>query len=178
MEKILWLRQQYHFGPAKIAMYLERYHDVKVSSSGVWRILKKVGSTACRPRSATNDAPPAGSGTRSSVPATNCRSTSSSSKPLGQTGRKKRYYQYTAIDDCTRLRILPATPYRLLFCDLRFDQLLDVLPVQGVALDDYIGKAGRLTGNVPIPNREIAERARRALQPGRTGVWVERGRDI
>lgn len=43
VEKILWLRQQYHFGPAKIAMYLDRYHDVKVSSSGVWRILKKVG---------------------------------------------------------------------------------------------------------------------------------------
>ncbi|MFI0712227.1 helix-turn-helix domain-containing protein [Streptomyces inhibens] len=43
VEKNLWLRQQYHFGPAKIAMYLERYHDVKVSSSGVWRILKKVG---------------------------------------------------------------------------------------------------------------------------------------
>lgn len=43
VEKKLWLRQQYHFGPAKIAMYLDRYHDVKVSSSGVWRILKKVG---------------------------------------------------------------------------------------------------------------------------------------
>lgn len=43
VEKILWLRQQYHFGPSKIAMHLERYHDVKVSSSGVWRILKKVG---------------------------------------------------------------------------------------------------------------------------------------
>ncbi|MFD5591934.1 hypothetical protein ACWC9X_08640 [Streptomyces asoensis] len=71
-----------------------------------------------------------------------------------------------------------ATPYRLLFCDLRSDQLLDALPVQGVALDDYIGKTGRLTGTVPIPNREIAERARRTLQPGRTAVWVERGREI
>ncbi|MGW0838215.1 hypothetical protein [Streptomyces prunicolor] len=69
-------------------------------------------------------------------------------------------------------------PYRLLFCDLRSDQLLDVLPVQGVALDDYIGKTGRLTGTVPIPNRAIAERARRAIVPGRTAVWVERGRDI
>ncbi|MDQ0949339.1 hypothetical protein QFZ24_003262 [Streptomyces phaeochromogenes] len=70
------------------------------------------------------------------------------------------------------------SPYRLLFCDLRSDQLLDALPVQGVALDDYIGKTGRLTGTVPIPNRAIAERARRAILPGRTGVWVERGRDI
>lgn len=43
VEKILWLRQQYHFGPQKIAMYLKRYHDITISSSGVWRILKKVG---------------------------------------------------------------------------------------------------------------------------------------
>lgn len=43
VEKNLWLRQQYHFDPAKIAMYLQRYHDVKVSASGVWRILRKVG---------------------------------------------------------------------------------------------------------------------------------------
>lgn len=68
--------------------------------------------------------------------------------------------------------------YRVLICDLRSDTLLDVLPVQDVSIDDYIGKPGRLTGTVPIPNREIAERARRALLPGRTGVWVERGRDI
>jgi transposase InsO family protein len=31
-------------------------------------------------------------------------------EPLGQTGKKKRYYQYTAIDDCTRLRVLRAYP--------------------------------------------------------------------
>ncbi|MCG7528925.1 hypothetical protein MHW47_31360 [Streptomyces sp. OfavH-34-F] len=70
------------------------------------------------------------------------------------------------------------TPYRFLFTDLRSDQPIDTLPVQGVTLDDYIGKVGRLTGNVPIPNAEIAARARRALVPGRTGVWVERGREI
>ena len=33
--KILYLRQNYHFGPAKIAMYLKRYHDVTISNSGV-----------------------------------------------------------------------------------------------------------------------------------------------
>jgi transposase len=43
VEEILWLRRQYHFGPANIAMYLQRYHDVAISTSGVWRILKKVG---------------------------------------------------------------------------------------------------------------------------------------
>jgi transposase len=41
--KIIHLRQNYHFGPEKIAMYLNRYHDVTVSRSGVWRILKRLG---------------------------------------------------------------------------------------------------------------------------------------
>jgi len=42
IEKIIWLRQHYHFGPAKIAMYLQRYHDVAISTSGAWRILKRL----------------------------------------------------------------------------------------------------------------------------------------
>ncbi|MBV1893868.1 MAG: hypothetical protein KUG57_07455 [Ilumatobacteraceae bacterium] len=34
--KIVYLRQHYHFGPMKISMYLARYHDIKISNSGVW----------------------------------------------------------------------------------------------------------------------------------------------
>ena len=41
VEKILWLRPRYHFGPSKIAMYLQRYHQVRISRFGVWRILHK-----------------------------------------------------------------------------------------------------------------------------------------
>ncbi len=40
--KIIYLRQNYHFGPQKISMYLERYHDIEISTSGVWRILKRL----------------------------------------------------------------------------------------------------------------------------------------
>ena len=36
--KIIYLRQHDHFGPAKIAMYLRRYHDIQISHSGVWRV--------------------------------------------------------------------------------------------------------------------------------------------
>jgi transposase len=43
VEKIIHLRQHYHFGPMKIATYLKRYHDVAMSTSGVWRILKRLG---------------------------------------------------------------------------------------------------------------------------------------
>ena len=42
VSKIVYLRQHYHFGPAKISMYLARYHEVTVSRSGVWRILKRL----------------------------------------------------------------------------------------------------------------------------------------
>jgi len=42
VEKLVWLRQHYHLGPARIAMYLARYHDVTISTSGVWRILKRL----------------------------------------------------------------------------------------------------------------------------------------
>ncbi|HYT78985.1 MAG TPA: helix-turn-helix domain-containing protein [Actinomycetota bacterium] len=40
--KIVYLRRHYHFGPHKIARYLKRYHDVQISPSGVWRILKRL----------------------------------------------------------------------------------------------------------------------------------------
>jgi transposase len=40
--KVIYRRQNYQFSPAKISMYLHRYHDVSVSPSGVWRILKRV----------------------------------------------------------------------------------------------------------------------------------------
>ncbi|MFJ7267245.1 hypothetical protein ACIQV3_11370 [Streptomyces sp. NPDC099050] len=68
--------------------------------------------------------------------------------------------------------------YRVLLCDLRTDRLIDVLPMRDVTLDDYIGKTGRLTAMIPIPNRALADRARAALLPGRTAVWVQRGADI
>jgi hypothetical protein len=35
--KIIYLQTSYHFGPAKISMYLKRYHDIEISNSGVNR---------------------------------------------------------------------------------------------------------------------------------------------
>ncbi|MGV9901968.1 IS481 family transposase [Streptomyces sp. NPDC003388] len=110
VEKILWLRRQYHFGPAKIAMYLQRYHDVAISTSGVWRILKKAG---------LNRLPASQRYKRRAIrwkryekqrPGHQLQVDVKFIEPLGQRGRKKRYYQYTAIDDCTRLRVLRAYP--------------------------------------------------------------------
>ncbi|OPC79931.1 hypothetical protein B4N89_02310 [Embleya scabrispora] len=69
------------------------------------------------------------------------------------------------------------TPYRVLFCDLRSDQLLDVLPLTNLAWDDWIGKTGTLRGTIPVVDADMAARASRML-PARTAVWLERDRVI
>ena len=43
VRKILYLRQQYHFGPGKIADYLKRFHQIAVARSTVHRLLGKHG---------------------------------------------------------------------------------------------------------------------------------------
>ncbi len=50
--------------------------------------------------------------------------------------------------------------------------------MQQLALDDYIGKTGSMSATIPVPNAALAARIRSAVQPGRTAVWVERGREI
>jgi transposase len=43
VSKILYLRQNYHFGPRKIADYLKRFHQVSIAGSSVHRILRRRG---------------------------------------------------------------------------------------------------------------------------------------
>ncbi|SEC72705.1 hypothetical protein [Streptomyces sp. TLI_105] len=69
------------------------------------------------------------------------------------------------------------TPYRAIFCDLLTDQTLDILPLRDVSFDDYIGKAGSLSGTIPIPDKAIAERVKK-VREGRTAVYLERGGDL
>ncbi|MEU7070949.1 hypothetical protein AB0B30_21620 [Streptomyces narbonensis] len=69
------------------------------------------------------------------------------------------------------------TPYRAIFCDLLTDQTIDILPLRDVQFDDYIGKAGSLSGTIPIPDRAIAARVRQ-VEEGRTAVYLERGGDL
>ncbi|GAA3392147.1 hypothetical protein [Streptomyces roseoviridis] len=69
------------------------------------------------------------------------------------------------------------TPYRAIFCDLITDQTLDILPLRDVSFDDYIGKPGSLSGTIPIPDKEIADRVKK-VREGRTAVYLERGGDL
>ena len=102
--KILYLRQHYHFGPGKIADYLGRFHQVTMAGSSVHRILTRHGMNrlpANQPHRARGqrwkryEKPQPGHRLQMDVkflqriPAT-----------------RKRLYQFTAIDDCTRIRVL------------------------------------------------------------------------
>jgi transposase InsO family protein len=102
--KIIYLRQNYHFGPHKIAMYLKRYHDITISPSGVWRILKRLDMSRLptsqrykrhKDRWKRYEKPQPGHRVQLDVKFV---------APLK--GSRKKHYQFTAIDDCTRLRVL------------------------------------------------------------------------
>ncbi|MFB7900200.1 hypothetical protein ACFC1B_28215 [Streptomyces xiamenensis] len=73
---------------------------------------------------------------------------------------------------------MTGSPWRMLVCDLRSDQVLDVLPVHGLRTEEWIGRTGTLSGTIPVPTPELAARVRAAVVPGRTALWVERGREI
>ena len=103
--KILYLRQNYHFGPQKIAMYLARYHDIEISTSGVWRILKRVGMNRLPASQRHKRYEKRWQRYEKPLPGHQVQIDVKFIEPL-KGSRKKRYYQFTAIDDCTRLRIL------------------------------------------------------------------------
>ena len=103
--KILYLRENYHFGPQKISMYLKRYHDVEISESGVWRILKRVGMNRLPASQRHKRHEKRWKRYEKPLPGHQVQIDVKFIEPL-KGSRKKRYYQFTAIDDCTRLRIL------------------------------------------------------------------------
>jgi transposase InsO family protein/transposase-like protein len=102
--KVVYLRQTYHFGPHKIAMYLKRYHDITLSPSGIWRILKRLDMSRLpssgryrrqKERWKRYEKPEPGHRVQIDVKFI---------APLP--GSRRKFYQFTAIDDCTRLRVL------------------------------------------------------------------------
>jgi len=104
IDKIIYLRQNYHFGPHKLGMYLKRYHQLEISVSGIWRVLRRHNlsrlpqSQRYKPhkeRWKLYEKPRPGQCLQVDVKFIS---------PIA--GHRKRLYQYTAIDDCTRLRVL------------------------------------------------------------------------
>jgi transposase len=102
--KIVYLRQHYHFGAGRIADYLKRFHQVTVARSTVHRILTRRGLArlpanqkhrAHSKRWRRYEKPQPGHRLQVDV------------KFLERIpGTRRRFYQFTAIDDCTRIRVL------------------------------------------------------------------------
>ena len=102
--KILHLRQHYHFGPEKISMYLKRYHEVSVSPSGVWRILKRANLSRLPTSQRYKRHTERWKRYEKQQPGHAVQIDIKFIEPIK--GKRKKHYQYTAIDDCTRLRVL------------------------------------------------------------------------
>jgi transposase InsO family protein len=135
--KILYLRQNYHFGPGKIAMYLMRYHDVSISNSGVWRILKRLEMNRLPASQRHKRLDKRWQRYEKQLPGHQVQIDVKFVSPLP--GSKRKHYQFTAIDDCTRLRVLRIYPALNQRTAVQFvDYVLEKLPfpVQVVQTDN------------------------------------------
>jgi len=109
--KIVYLRQTYHFGPDKIAMYLARYHEVAISKSGVWRILKRLELNRLPTSQRYKPHKQRWKRYEKQRPGHHVQVDVKFLAPIkGKDGRLRKHYQFTAIDDCTRLRVLRIYP--------------------------------------------------------------------
>ena len=136
--KIIYLRQNYHFGPSKIAMYLKRYHDVKISHSGVWRILKRLDMSRLPTSQRYKRLDKRWKRYEKQLPGHQVQIDVKFIEPI-KGAPPRRYYQYTAIDDCTRLRVLRIYPRLNQKTAIQFvDYVLEKLPfvVQVIQTDN------------------------------------------
>jgi len=103
-EKVIHLRAKYHFGPMRISWYLKRYHEMSVSPGGVRGVLLRYQMNRL----------PANSRKRSIVSTRYQKQTPGHHVQVdvkflsfkAKNGSKVKRFQYTAIDDATRIRAL------------------------------------------------------------------------
>jgi len=118
-------------------MYLDRYHDISISPSGVWRILNKLGMSRLPSSQRYKRHRDRWKRYEKQLPGQRVQVDVKFIEPIK--GTRKRHYQFTAIDDCTRIRVLRAFPR----CDQKtaiqfLDYLLERLPfkVQVIQTDN------------------------------------------
>ena len=85
-------------------MYLKRYHDVSVSPSGIWRILKRANLNRLPASQRYKRHTERWMRYEKKKPGYSVQIDVKFIEPIK--GARKKHYQYTAIDDCTRLRVL------------------------------------------------------------------------
>jgi transposase InsO family protein len=127
VERILELRREYQIGSLRIAYYLDRYHGIKVSESTVSRVLKAHGQNRLAktaPRRALHTKRYA-----KEVPGHHVQLDVKFLKLKDNAQRTVKRYQYTAIDDATRIRALKVYPKHNQDCAIRFmDYVIEKFP--------------------------------------------------
>ena len=104
VEKILELRREHQIGALRIAYYLNRYHGIKISESTVTRVLRAhgVGRLAkTAPRRAIHSKRYA-----KTAPGHHVQLDVKVVRLKDKAGQAVKRYQYTAVDDATRIRAL------------------------------------------------------------------------
>jgi transposase InsO family protein len=103
-EKVIYLRRTYYFGQLAISSYLSRYHGIVISSSGVYSVLRRYGMNRL-PKNCNKRA----RGTiryEKQVPGHHVQVDVKFLVFKDDKEGKIKRYQYTAIDDATRIRAL------------------------------------------------------------------------
>src|SRR4051812_18335455 len=104
VSKVLHLRQTYHFGPGKIADYLKRFHQTAIARSTVHRLLIRHGLNRLPANQKHRPLKKRWHRYEKPRPGHRVQIDVKFLERLPSTG--KRLYQFTAIDDCTRIRVL------------------------------------------------------------------------
>lgn len=107
-EKILYLRKTYHLGQQRISWYLDRYHGIRISAGGVYYVLKRHGMNRL-PRNAKKRTVQT-QRYEKQVPGHHIQVDVKFLKFERPDGQKVKRFQYTAIDDATRVRVLKIYP--------------------------------------------------------------------
>lgn len=127
IEKIVELRKEYQIGALRITYYLERYHGIKISESTVTRVLKTHGLNRLpktAPRRALHT-----KRYQKRVPGHHVQVDVKFLKLKDSQGNPIRRYQYTAIDDATRIRALQIYPKHNQDCAIMFiDYVIEKFP--------------------------------------------------
>ena len=95
---IVGVREKYKFGPQRISTFLLREHDIRISVPTIWRVLKVEDVAPLKRYRARQEIKRYSRlipGERVQIDVTKIRA---------------KCYQFTAIDDCTRLRVLRLYP--------------------------------------------------------------------
>jgi transposase InsO family protein len=100
VELITQARQEFRWGACRIRMWLMRVHQVKVAAKTISKICDDLGLPRPQRRQTA-----AGTAAAQAVREEDARGVGPGRRQSGD-GRGHEGYQYTAIDDCTRLRVL------------------------------------------------------------------------